>query len=117
TMQRDAAAPEPKPPDVIGNPPPPQQTDRTWHVMKSNGKCQVYADASCPQVPAGQPVPTCNPPPPQDYTCPANLADGASETIIQHAGQQICVIPPGPMKCPEHAACNPPPPRQVTCPK
>ena len=117
-----------EPPHV--NPPPPQpqpapdptpapapQANREWRITKDKGSCLSFASASCPTAPAGQPQPTCNPPPPQKYApCPDGMADGASLIVTQLAGQSDCFVMPEPPKCPPNAACNPPPPRKVTCP-
>ena len=124
--------PAPTPPEPVEkpvarnvNPPPPTQepepaqTERSWMLSMRDGKCQVTSNDTCPKVPPGQPIPTCNPPAPVDYACPSGIVNGASDRIVQHAGQTVCVIPPsiGGGNCPPNMHCNPPPPRDVPCPK
>src|SRR5262245_27010607 len=102
---RDATPAEP--PHV--NPPPPQpqptpaptptpapQANRQWRITKDKGNCLAFASVTCPTAPAGQPQPTCNPPPPQKYACPDGMADGASLIVTQLAGAPDCFILPEP---------------------
>ena len=65
---------------------------------------------------AGDPVPTCNPPPPMKVACPDGWDGTSALTIVQYANQAECRIEDAPMKCPKGAMCNPPPPRKVACP-
>ena len=121
TATAEPAAPPaaPKPPTIIANPPPPTvaQTTRRWHVTRSNGACLAAADIPCPTAPAGQRMPTCNPPAPQPVACPERTAEGESFTIVQWAGQATCQVEAPPVTCPPKVMCNPPPPRQAACPQ
>ena len=118
---------KPMPPYATERPqaqPPVQQTpvatsDRTWTVMRSGGTCQAHVAVSCPKGTPGQPMPTCNPPPPKAYTCPQFMTtDGAIE-VVQYAGSNVCQVvnKTPPPKCPPNTMCNPPPPQKVTCPQ
>ena len=105
---------------VIANPPRPvpvAKRDRRWTVTRATGTCSAYTDSSCPKPPPGQPIPSCNPPPPMAYTCPATMADNSMMKVVQYAGQSVCQIEQPPMNCPPKAMCNPPPPQKVACPQ
>lgn len=120
--------PEPTPGEVIvTNPPPPTEGgtaptqtytfDQRWTVMKSGEACSAMARVECPKPKKpGDPVPTCNPPPPMKVACPDGWDGKAALTIVQYANQADCMIEPPPMNCPKGAMCNPPPPRKVACP-
>lgn len=122
--------PEPTPGEVVvANPPPTTpggggtgqaQTytfDQRWTVMKSGEACSAMANVECPKAKKpGDPVPTCNPPPPMKVACPDGWDGKAALTIVQYANQESCMIEPPPMRCPKDATCNPPPPRKVACP-
>jgi hypothetical protein len=108
------------PPTVISNPPrpgaeqsPPAPTagESHWTVMKQGNRCVAYVKTSCP---AGA---MCNPPPPTDYACTADITPKTPLKIVRWAGQATCVVEPEPMSCPPQATCNPPRPRQVSCPQ
>lgn len=112
-------------PDVVANPPRPSpaQTyafDQRWTISKSGDTCTAMARVDCPKPnKAGDPVPTCNPPPPMKVACPGAEAgwDGKSPlAVVQYANQAECMVEPAPVKCPPNVACNPPPPRKVACP-
>lgn len=108
---------------VVSNPPRPMpapvaKQDARWTVTRAAGTCSAFAKVTCPTAPAGQPAPSCNPPPPMPYPCGAELrTDGATLAIVQFAGQTTCQIEQPPMKCPAGAICNPPPPQKVACPQ
>lgn len=108
---------------AISNPPRPApapiaKQETRWTVTRANGTCSAFAKVACPAPPAGQPAPSCNPPPPQPYACGVQLrTDGQTMAIVQFAGQSECQIEQPPMKCPPNAMCNPPPPQKVDCPK
>jgi hypothetical protein len=117
---------QPKPPIVMTNPPPPSgepvkpstpaNGNLSWYITKKDGKCHAMDNNAC-KVPAGQPAPPCNPPPPRVAKCPTQMADGGpGVTVTQLAGQTECVILPPPVSCKPNATCNPPPPTKVTCP-
>jgi hypothetical protein len=123
-------APDPQPPtdpqpppggpkiDPIGNPPP--KVDRHWRISMANNACTAFDADACqfPNRKPGEPIPPCNPPPPQKYApCPPGLADGASLIVVQAANQPECVIQREPVKCPPVSVCNPPMPTRVACPK
>ena len=106
---------------VIANPPRPApapvaKQDRRWTVTKASGTCSAYSNSTCPEPPAGQPRPSCNPPPPMKYACPAVMTENMI-TVVQFAGQKDCQIEYPPIKCPPNAMCNPPPPQKVACPQ
>ena len=123
-------------PVVVTNPPPPPakpssggtaqpvdqkpQTyafDQRWTVSKTPTGCQAMARVECPKPKkAGDPVPTCNPPPPMKVACPDNWNGVSALTIVQHANQAECYIEGPPVRCPKDVMCNPPPPRRVACP-
>lgn len=88
-----------------------------WSLSKRNGKCYVMGHVDCPKGRPGGPMPTCNPPPPREYPCPADgiISEGGTKTIQQDGNN--CRIMPEMPKCPPHTMCNPPPPRDVPCPK
>jgi hypothetical protein len=113
-----ANPPRPTPPPTT--PPPSGNTatfDQYWYVTKSGASCTARAKVDCPKpAKKGDPVPTCNPPPPIAYACPPDMTE-ASLTIVQRAGSETCMVDHGPMSCPKGAMCNPPPPRAVACPK
>jgi hypothetical protein len=97
----------------------PAKFEMRWTVSKLKGQadCQAFLDPNCPKPEKGKPVPTCNPPPPTKYACPADFADGQSMKIILRVGATECFEQQPAMRCPENAKCNPPPPRKVECPK
>lgn len=104
---------------VIANPPRPApvaKQDRRWTVTKASGTCSAFTNSTCPEPPAGQPRPSCNPPPPMKYACPAVMTENMI-TVVQFAGQNDCQIEYPPIKCPPNAMCNPPPPQKVACPQ
>jgi hypothetical protein len=86
-------------------------SERRWTVSRQGGKCVAYTKISCP------PNAICNPPPPTDYACTADLADGGSIEVVRWAGSATCQIAVAPANCPPEMSCNPPPPQQVACPK
>jgi hypothetical protein len=119
-MPAPEPAPAAPPPAVIANPPRPQpvaKTDRHWTVTRAGDNCRASSNDACPPVPKGQPIPTCNPPPPMAYSCPDGSVNGESLTVVQHAGQSVCTIEAAPVTCPKGMSCNPPPPRKVACPQ
>jgi hypothetical protein len=116
-------------PAVVTDPPPPSGStptqsgpatytfDQRWLVTKSGDTCSAMARVECPKPRhPGDPVPTCNPPPPMKVACPDGWDGAAALTIVQYANQATCMVEPAPVKCPPNAACNPPPPRKVACP-
>lgn len=120
TPAAEPAAPAPPPPPA--QPPaaepadaPPTHAAR-WHVTKRGDACMAQPHVECPTGAPGQPVPTCNPPPPRAYECPPNMTE-ASLTVERRPGDPACFVERAPMRCPEGARCNPPPPRRVACPK
>jgi hypothetical protein len=110
--------PPPIPPDAaVGtgaqvdgvNPPPVTHPDRHWTISMTSDVC--------PKVPEGQPIPPCNPPPPQPYApCPTNLVDGNSLEVVQHAGATDCYVAREVHPCKPGIHCNPPPPQKLACP-
>lgn len=91
--------------------------DQRWTVTKSGTGCLAYAQVDCPKpAKKGDPVPTCNPPPPMAIACPDGVTASASVTVVQYANQSECMVEPAPVKCPPNVMCNPPPPRKVACP-
>lgn len=91
--------------------------DQRWTVMKHGETCQAHARVECPKPKkAGDPVPTCNPPPPMKIECPSNWDGSSALTVVQYANQTECMVEPPPVKCPPNVACNPPPPRKTACP-
>ena len=132
-VQPQPVEPAPTPAVVVTNPPPPSpggapaqpvdqkpQTydfDQRWTVSKTPNGCQAMARVECPKPKhPGDPVPTCNPPPPMKIACPDGWDGATTLTVVQYANQANCVIEPAPVKCPKNATCNPPPPRKVSCP-
>lgn len=119
-------------PVVVANPPAPKQEaggeaqttppqtfgfDQRWTVTKAGDTCTAMQHVECPKPKqAGDPVPTCNPPPPMKVACPESWDGKQALTIVQPANQTECRIEEPPMKCPPNAMCNPPPPRRVACP-
>jgi hypothetical protein len=102
---------------VIANPPRPRPAaaDGTkWTIFKNANGCEAAVAVECPKGQPGGPMPTCNPPPPQPYTCPDNVKLDAPITIVANGGE--CFVDHGPMHCPPKAMCNPPPPQKVPCP-
>jgi hypothetical protein len=107
------------------NPPPPEvvklpaKYEQKWTVIKHEGKadCSAMVDVTCPKGEPGQPMPTCNPPPPIKYACPAGFKDGETMKIILRVGATDCFVDRGSTKCPAGVKCNPPPPRMVACPE
>jgi hypothetical protein len=95
----------------MGAPGADSSNDLKWNVTRRGTTCDAYAQVSCPK---GM---MCNPPPPQKYTCPPQLADGGSMSIIQRTGMGDCYVDFGEVKCPPNATCNPPRPEKVACPK
>lgn len=83
----------------------------------AKGSCKAYPRANCPKPEPGKPIPTCNPPPPIDYTCFDGMSEGDSIAIVLRQGAVHCVRNLPPPKCPPNVACNPPPPQLVECPK
>lgn len=127
---------------IIGNPPAPTDTPtasataatipsaapsagghaeaETWTLSMSSGACEAMLDVSCP---AGE---RCNPPPPQAYPCPKDVAPSAYPLRLSSIpGSPSCKAElteyGGGGNCPPDMHCNPPPPRQrvlnVPCPK
>lgn len=91
--------------------------DQRWTVMKSGDTCSAMQRVECPKPnKAGDPVPTCNPPPPMKIACPDGWDGKQALAIVQYANQANCMVEPPPIKCPKDAVCNPPPPRKVACP-
>jgi hypothetical protein len=101
-------APPPGPPVAV-------EREQTWSVIKSGGACQAFLQVDCPKPQPGVLTPTCNPPAPVKYDCPAGLAEGGSVRVIQPAKQTECLKMPQ-VRCPPLATCNPPPPTKVACP-
>jgi hypothetical protein len=110
-----APAPEPEPEPVDAKP---AARERRWTVMHPAGskECKAFLDSSCPSPPPGQPMPSCNPPPPTKYACPDWLAEGETVKIVLRAGATDCFTVPAAPRCPPQTRCNPPPPRKVACP-
>lgn len=115
-----ANPPRPAPAPAEGTAAPQPQTyafDQRWTVMKHGDKCSAMVDVDCPKPKhPGDPVPTCNPPPPMKIACPDGWDGKATLAVVQYANTAECVIEPPPMKCPPGTKCNPPPPRKVACP-
>lgn len=111
--------PHKNPPEPEPDPgPPPAKFEQRWTVakIKGNPECSANLVVTCPQPQPGKPTPTCNPPPPIKYACPAGLADGDTIKIILRVGATECFVDYGPLQCPAGAKCNPPPPRKLPCP-
>jgi hypothetical protein len=113
---RPQPQPEPRPNPVVMNPPRPQPepaavpaSGTKWSVYKDGASCRATSIVSCP------PKVMCNPPPPQDYTCPEGVSLTSAITIVSNGSE--CMIEQPPMHCPPRAMCNPPRPRIVACPK
>lgn len=111
-ISKNPPAPVKKPPPK--KPPPAPTTDRHYHYMQMDKKCMAHDLDAC-KVPAGQPAPPCNPPPPMAVACPENVT--LPQKVVQKAGSTECFVDWGPMACPKDATCNPPPPRKVACPQ
>jgi len=92
-------------------PPKPDTYEAHWTVMKQGDRCVAYVKTSCP------PGAMCNPPPPTDYVCTADITPQSPLKIERRAGQATCIVEPEPMNCPPNTMCNPPRPRQVACPR
>ena len=109
------ARPIPKTPPKR-DPPKAPTTDRHFHYMQQDKKCVAHDNDACafPNRKPNEPIPPCNPPPPQPVTCPENLT--LPQKVIQRAGSTECFVDWGPMSCPKDVRCNPPPPRKVACP-
>jgi hypothetical protein len=128
--QPQPAQPQPQPqpdPMIVANPPAPAPpapdnaatVEQRWTVSKGGSACQAMAHADCPRPKhPGEPVPTCNPPPPMKIECPAGWDGKSPMTVVRYANQTECMIEPPKVSeadCPK-ASCNPPPPRKITCP-
>ena len=86
-------------------------------MMKSGDKCSAMARVECPKPKKpGDPVPTCNPPPPMKIECPSNWDGKNALTVVKYANTTECVVEVAATGCPQKAACNPPPPRKTACP-
>ena len=99
------------------DPPKAPTTDRHFHYMQnSDKKCVAHDNDACafPNRKPNDPIPPCNPPPPQPVTCPDNVT--LPQKVVQRAGSTECFVDWGPMSCPPNVRCNPPPPRKVACP-
>ena len=99
------------------DPPKAPTTDRHFHYMQRNDKtCIAHDNDACsfPNRKPNDPIPPCNPPPPQPVACPENLT--LPQKVVQKAGSTECFVDWGPMDCPKNAKCNPPAPRKVACP-
>lgn len=96
----------------------PAKYEQKWTVMKLKGRdeCSAMVDVQCPKPENGKPVPTCNPPPPIKYACPAGFEEGDTMRIILRAGATECFVN-FEVRCPDNSRCNPPPPRKVPCPE
>ena len=90
--------------------------DQRWTVMKSGQTCSAHAHVDCPKPKKGEPVMTCNPPPPMKIECPSGWDGANALTVVKYANQTECMVEPPPVKCPPNVACNPPPPRKTACP-
>jgi hypothetical protein len=111
TPMRTSNPPPPRNPPVTENPPTTDHRDtRHWKIAKANGTCTAGVECPSTTLP-------CNPPTPQPYDCPAELADGGSLEIVQLPGQTDCLIQHPPVQCPPNVMCNPPPPEKIACPK
>ena len=110
--------PPPTEPTQGGGAPTTYNFDQRWTVHKNDqGTCSAMARVDCPKPKKpGDPVPTCNPPPPMKVECPADWDGKAPLAIVQYANQSHCQVEQPPIKCPPNATCNPPPPRKVACP-
>lgn len=90
--------------------------DQRWTVMKSGQTCSAHANVECPKPKKGEPMMTCNPPPPMKIECPSGWDGTNALTVVKYANQTECMVEPPPVKCPPNVACNPPPPRKTACP-
>lgn len=97
--------------------------DIHWTLSQDGAKCIASRNVECPKVPAGQPIPTCNPPRPQSYKCPDGF-QGQGD-IVKAAGKDTCELHRPTVfhqvQCPPGVRCNPPPPQHfdpvpVPCP-
>jgi len=69
--------------------------DQRWTVSKTPNGCQAMARVECPKPKhPGDPVPTCNPPPPMKIACPDGWDGATTLTVVQYANQANCVIEP-----------------------
>jgi hypothetical protein len=99
------------------DPPKAPTTDRHFHYMQGQDKkCVAHDNDACsmPNRKPNDPIPPCNPPPPQPVACPENLT--LPVKVEQKAGSLDCFVDWGPLNCPKNAKCNPPAPRKVACP-
>ena len=92
----------------------PSAATRRWSISHKTGgqpnECIAQVVIECPRNAK------CNPPRPQDYTCPDGLGTDGQLTIVLRAGATECMVDYGDMSCPQGATCNPPPPRKLPCP-
>ena len=122
--------PPPKPePEVTATEPAklpqiaPSTYERRWTVVRTTAAaCDAYPEVRCPMADPSQPTPTCNPPRPFRYVCPADFKPGDTLTIVLRANETECFKDLPAFKCPTgkpggaQPTCNPPAPVRVTCP-
>ena len=70
-----------------------------WTVTKAAGQRRRTA-STCPKPPPGEPMPTCNPPPPMAYACPDGDDRNQTLTVVQLAAEHCQIEQTPPMKCP-----------------
>ena len=90
--------------------------DTVWTVMKSGTTCTAHARVDCPKGQPGQPMPTCNPPAPIPYACPAGWDGKTALAVTQYQGSTECVIE-ATVNCAPNEKCKRPAPTKVPCPK
>ena len=102
--------------DTVTQAPPttqqPERKLRDWNLVpQGDGKtCNAYIKVDCPPPT----VATCNPPPPVQLECPANMQKTGVK-IEEQAPDACYVVYPTPA-CPKNVACNPPRPQKIDCP-
>jgi len=94
-------------------------TVRHWNVRRAGATCTAMTNNACsfPNRKPGDPIPPCNPPPPQAVACPSGLADGAALTVVQPANDTSCYIDQPAPKCPPGKACPAPALTKTSCPR
>lgn len=94
-------------------------TARHWNVRRAGATCTAMTNNACsfPNRKPGDPIPPCNPPPPQAVACPSGLADGAALTVVQPANDTSCYIDQPAPKCPPGKACPAPALTKTSCPR
>lgn len=83
----------------------------SWYVGRSPKGCAATENVCGRlQVPAGQPIPPCNPPAPIKIACPPDDVISIVQVTPGHCVAQVK------LSCPPNTPCNPPPPAEIACP-